>query len=127
MKTGVQPAPGPHRWNLAVMPVGAKVIIDEEHHVVCVRSRQRQWRIRFGDEATEKRLEVFRNTGSTFISEPVATVRRWQQYGAHLAAQKEYLSAGPLGERWFDKLNDAVQDAKEQVVSTDAVKRLRGR
>lgn len=125
MKTGVQPSPGPHRWNIAVMPVGANVIIDDEHHVVCVRMKQRQWRIRFGDEEAEKRRMQLVAAG--FRGSPVTTVRRWPQHGPELAAPKEYQAAGPIAERWFDKLDDAVQDAKEQVINADVVKRLRGR
>jgi hypothetical protein len=108
------------------MPVGARVIIDDEHHVVCERQKQRRWHIRFGGEEVEKRNTLRLKTGIIF-GDPVAGVRRWPQYGPELAASKEYLSSGPLGERWFDKLDDAIQDAKEQVVTTDSVRRLRGR
>lgn len=117
-KTALQKAA---RLSFSAMPAGAELRLDDELGIIVERRSLKKWLVRF---------EVRDSPGSMRWRDPRevlrAVVMRWPAHGPEHAAAAEFNVSMGNHTVWFDALMPALYAARDMLVTTDVVKRLRG-
>lgn len=114
------------------LPINAVLTIDEEHRVQVQRRGPKKWHV-FMHHPARVNETGFRDRKLNRIADQerarrqvVITVWHTGRQEAGFTGPEEYMVLLGGSETWFPKLETAIESAKLQLITLDAVKRLRG-